>query len=313
MKYAVLNGFLIFTLFIGGCVTPPKFKTELRFDTGLVKSYTFELEKLKPLEPPFYAEYNLNGKQLVVVAAEHISAVKYPNLLEHPTLKTIEDVFASMRPEISIVEGIQPGNELNSQNIAKAESCKKSFYLEDCGESFFVINKARESGTSFLSGEPTEQGILKIISEQGYDKKDLVGFYLLRKIPQWKRQKNFKKAEVESLAKEQFDRYRKRIDPNFAFTFEEFKSWYSGRMSTPKDYTDFANNDPAPHGGLNATYVQKISNRVTYARDVTLLTRINESLAKHDRVLVVYGGSHFISIEPALTKAMGPPMIKKLY
>lgn len=296
------------------CANLQKTQTPIHFDSSLVRSYTFDLENLKPLEPPFYAEYKLGNKHLVVVAVEHISSVKYPNLLEHPTLKTIDSLFGSLKPELSIVEGIQAGNEQHLESLmAKADSCKKAAYLDDCGESFFTINKTREGGTAFLSGEPTEQEIAKIITEQGYDKKDLVGFYLVRKVPQWKRQKKLKRTEIEKLAAEQFERYRKRIDPKLDFTFEDFKRWYSSKMSKPKDYTEFANNDPAPHGGPDATYVQKISNRVTFARDVTLVKRIEESLSKHDRVLVVYGGSHFIDLEPALTKAMGHPSIKKLF
>lgn len=286
----------------------------LSFESSLVRSYTFDLENLKPLKQPFVAEYRLGKKQLVFIAVEHISSIKHPNLLKHPTLLTIEKISDSLDPELSIVEGIPTGEAVNPHSILpKAETCKLQNYQNDCGESFFVINKAREKKSNFISGEPTDTELLKSIQEYGYTTRDLVGFYFVRKIPQWKRQKNINQSDFLKLALPQLERYRKRIDPQTQFAFSDFESWYTEKMSTPKNYMDFNNNDPAPHGGPDATFVQRISNRVTFLRDISLLKRIEDGLSKHNRVLVVYGASHFINLEPPLTNTLGKPVLRKHY
>lgn len=304
---------LLILLLLVSCAT--RQSEPILFDSNLVRSYAFELEDLSPFaDGPYYAEYKMGKKRLGFVAVEHISSVKYPDLFQHPTLRTIESVFASLKPGMSIVEGIPTANELNPPSmLPKADTCRERRYQGDCGESFFVINQARGTKTSFVSGEPSEAEILKTVLAHGYRAEDLVGFYLLRKIPQWKRQKNLKHSDIKALVTPQLERYRQRVDSKLRFGIKDFEAWYKAKMPTPAKYMDFENNDPAPHGGTGATFVQKISNRVTFARDQSLLKRIEGALATHDRVLVVYGGSHWINLEPALAQALGKPEIRKLY
>lgn len=310
----ILIYFIFCSLILTSCSSPQKSQKSatIPLDPKLVRSYAFDLENLLSLDSPFYAEYNYQKKRLIIIAVDHIAAADYPNLIEHPTLKTIETVFNLLKPEVSVVEGVQDHSEQAKDSLLKkAESCKKESYAGDCGESFFAINKALETKTHFLSGEPTDRDVTKFVVESGYDKADLIGFYLLRKIPQWKRQNKNNKAEIENLATEQLERYRNRIDPNISFSMKEFKAWYSTKVKSPKNYYDITNTDAAPNGGPDATFLQKISNRVTFARDLSLLNKIESSLSSYNRVLVVYGGSHFINIEPALTKALGQPLFKK--
>jgi len=76
-------------------------------------------------------------------------------------------------------------------------------------------------------------------------------------------------------------------------------------MPYPKSVLDISNDDAAPHGGSNATYVQKISNKVCLIRDRAIVQTIERMLASYSRVLVVYGGSHLITQEPALESLLG--------
>lgn len=302
--------FALFLLLLG-CNPTPK---ALHFDESLVRPYTFDLEKQKHLEAPYVAQYQKGNKHLYYVASEHISTRKYPNVVEHPTLKTIKKIFEEFRPQVVIVEGIDTGDKLSPESLLKhADKCEKTSYKSGCGESFYAINQAREMGSQFVSGEPLHQKVKEELLKLDYKVEDLLGFYLIRQIPQWKRQKIFNKETFEEMANNQLARFEKMIDSQTLFNFEKFDYWYSSKMSKPRSYLDIKNDDPAPHGGNDATYVQKISHYVTLLRDREVVQRIEAMLNQFDRVLIIYGGSHLVIQEPAINKALGQPKYIKFF
>lgn len=287
------------------CVTAQP-KSPLIANANLIRSYTFDLEAKKHLEAPYVAKYEINGKLLLYVASEHISAQKYPNLYDHPTLKTIAALFAKYRPEVVIIEGIDTGEELSPKSILKkADECEKSDYRASCGESFFAINSARKNGAEYITGEPRNPWIKDEIVKAGYSVEDLLGFYLVRQIPQYKRQAELDRNKFSDQASKQLKRFQQQIGTNVLFGFKEFDAWYAKTMPSPKNYLDITNDDPAPHGGPKATHVQKISNKVSLIRDKAFVKTIERMLNKYSRVLVVYGGSHLITQEPALEAMLG--------
>ena len=184
LKIHVFHAVFLFASIAGGCITPHVAPTT---DTSLIRSYTFDLENQKHLDAPYVARFHHDGKLLPYVASEHVSAEKYPNLLDHPTLKTIETLFADYKPEVVIVEGFDTGTELSPKSILKkADECEQSKY-RGCGEYFYAINMARKIGAAYITGEPKNIEIRIQIIREGYTAHDLLGFYLVRQIPQYKR------------------------------------------------------------------------------------------------------------------------------
>lgn len=303
----------LFSVFIG-CVSSDKRQEPVQLNSEKVLSYTFELEKLKHLDAPYFAKFSKGNKTLLFVASKHISVVKYPNLLEHPTLKTISKLFDEYKPGVVIVEGIDTGTELSPKSIIEfADKCKVSDYKKGCGESFFAINTAREAGRDYITGEPRDAAIAQGLKKFGYTEEDLLGFYMVRQIPQIKRQEQFNAKNFDQTLENQLSRFRRKLNFTGKFGPEEFKTWYSKHMTQPKNYLDIENDDPAPHGGKDATYVQKISNRVTWLRDATTVETIESMLNRFDVVLIIYGGSHLITQEPALIEGLGQPEYFKLF
>jgi len=297
-------GVLIGWLLIVGCTTMQP-NVSLVADTSLVLPYTFDLESKKHLEAPYVAKYERDGKVLLYVASKHISIQRYPNLLQHPTLGTIESLFSEYKPEVVIVEGIDTGNELSPKSILKkADECAASSY-KSCGESFFAINMARKNDAAYITGEPRNQQIKDEIIKAGYSAEDLLGFYLVRQIPQYQRQGDFDRSSFGDRAEKQLRGFQYQIGTNLKFGFKEFEAWYGKHMTKPKNYLDITNDDPAPHGGPDATYVQKISNKVGVIRDQAIVKTIERMLGAYSRVLVVYGGSHLITQESAIESMMG--------
>jgi len=209
--------FFFASLLASGCVTQqPNPKADLK----LIRSYTFELEKQKHLEAPYVAKYQRNGKTLLYLAAKHISAQKYPDLLEHPTLRTIARLFSEYKPQVVIVEGLDTGTEVSPKSIfKKADECEQSKYRSGCGESFFAINQARKIGIGYVSGEPRNSEIKDQLVAEGYTAEDLLGFYLVRQIPQYKRRAEFDRLTFSEQAEKQLARFQKQIGTNLNFGF----------------------------------------------------------------------------------------------
>jgi hypothetical protein len=297
-------GIFIVELLIVGCTTMQP-KGPPVADIKLVLPYTFNLETKNHLENPYVAKYERDGRLLLYVASEHISIQKYPNLLEHPTLKTIESLFYAYKPEVVIVEGVNTGAELSPKSfIRHADECATTTYRR-CGESSFAVNMARKFGAEYIDGEPTNVQIKDEVFGLGYTAEDLLGFYLVRQIPQFQRSGDFDRNAFSIKGEKLLRRFQHQLGTDLKFGFPEFESWYEKHMTKPKNYLDITDDDSAPHGGPEATYIQKISNKIGIIRDQAIVKTIERMLGAYSRVLVVYGGSHLLTQEPAIEGMMG--------
>jgi hypothetical protein len=297
-----LTAIALVSVLVSGCSSNP-----LVADTSLVQPYRFEMEKERQLQVPYAAKYHQAGKQLWYLAVSHLSSKESANLLEHPTTKAIQWAVSELQPQVIVVEGITTGDEISPKSVLNyADKCAASSYQDGCGESFFAINKAREIGADYISGEPAEPRLRDEIMASGYSIEDILGFYLVRNIPQLKRNRNFSEKTFPAEAQKILKWSRFKLQTEVKFDLEEFSAWYAKYMANPKSYLDIENNDPAPDGGPNATYIQKISHTVGIVRDRAVVKTVERILNQYDRVLVVYGASHFLTQEPVFTKMLGP-------
>ena len=292
-------------LYLTGCTTVTE--TDITIDETKVIGYQFELEDKKSMEQPYVARFTKGDKQLLYVLSKHVSEVEYPKVVEDPTIVTIDQIFKSFKPQVVIVEGIPTGAKMSPRSMAKHAEICKSREFRRCGESFYAIDQAIMSDAEFVGGEPTEREIIEFVAKSGYSPKDLLAFYVVRQIPQMKRRSDFDPESFPAKCEKFMGRYRKRLGIKGVFGYPQFKEWYSKHMPEPKSFLDIENNDPAPHGGTSATYIQKISHQVGIARDRVILKRIESMLNQFDRVLIVYGGSHYLLQEGALKQALGKP------
>lgn len=275
-------------------------------DPAKILSYSPVLEDQKHLPRPYVAKFGQNGKILFYLAAAHVSVTKSTKFLEHPTIRTIQAAFNDFQPDVTVVEGIHTGAELSPKSILKAaDECDASVYKVNCGESIFAINMARSAAGQFISGEPDDFEIKEAILKEGFSELDLLGFYTVRLIPHIKRQSTGKDLdlELESIISQR----KKTLAIENPFGLNDFKLWYSNHMPNSKKYSELDANDTGPRGGKDATFIQAISYKIDKIRDRTIVQRIADMLNKFNKVLVVYGGSHLLSEEPALIEMLGEP------
>lgn len=285
----------------------------IHLEAAKVANYDFMLEKGKHERTPYYAVFSaIHGRRLIYIASDHLSVEESPNLLEHPTLKTISKIFSEFKPDVVIVEGGNTGSQLSPQvAVPPSKQCEHDGY-RGCSESEFAINQALKAGAQFISGEPLDSEIREKLVTKGYLEQDLLGFYMVRKIPQYKREGNSAPLD-EKLIGPRLEKYKKNMGASVQFGYREFLKWYAEKRDHEKKIEELGTDDSAPNGGAGATYFQKLSNIINLIRDQTVVARIENMMNRYQRVLVIYGSSHLLTEEPALIGSLGQPVYKKAF
>ena len=145
---------------------------------------------------------------------------------------------------------------------------------------------------------------------RGYDENDILGFYVLRYLPQAIREREIDDAadeRLEGLVKRQLERNRQRlaIESPGLQTFGQWRNWYLTSQGKPigRDF-DPEETGPSIDGRFRSN---AIAAAIGKARDAHLHTMIVDHLNKRQSVLVVFGGSHLMLQRPALDAALGKP------
>jgi hypothetical protein len=280
----------------------------LKSKPELIRSYNFDLERQRPSKSPYVEIFKNGDYELYFVASEHFSSKRVDRAIDHPTFKTIAKVFSIFKPKGAILEGINTGDELSPRlQITHSIKCQAKNFKNDCAESDFTILKSQTYGTQFISGEPTHEEIKNELLRKGRTLDDILGFYLVRQIPEMKRQKDFSSRHFIETSQEKLLRYKRAMKADINFEISDFRTWYRDKVKLPLNYLDVDTNDVAPNSSPSATFLQQISNQIGKIRDEHLLLRIEKMINMYKHILVVYGGSHLLTLKPALVDLMGTP------
>lgn len=253
---------------------------------------------------PYLKIYLGCGKTLIYVAANHT------NDAESATYKMVQSAFENHAINFAVVEGFPSAYGINDAQIVDfAKSVQGS---ASDAEAYLAIRLAVESGAVFQGGEPSESDILRSIDDIEISPVDLVGFYILRQIPQLIREN-----KLTSVADPRLGAEIKILVDNFVSqtsvdrsslsavdSVKAFKLWYEAinKMSLEDNFKE---QDPWPSTAINDPRPTNfLSDKVGDIRDQHIISVINEALQNHRIVLVVYGGSHHVIQEPALKAAL---------
>ncbi|WP_032112758.1 hypothetical protein [Candidatus Paracaedibacter symbiosus] len=231
---------------------------------------------------PALATFHGNGRELRYLAVQHAIGAS------SPTFQSIRQTIEDFQPSCLILEGFENCDE-TIQWIS--EQYKKE--PEYCGEPLYAAYLAKEKGVLFMSGEPTDQEIIRHCINKNYTKNDVAYFYFTRLIPQHYRQQ---KLSFESDLPRFFEDLSQMWMGIFneKYTHEGYQSWCNEAYNKPLTFQqviDTTQTSPI----LTGHKLQKIGYEVGLVRDKEILTRIFDSMQKYDKVLVIYGASHYFT------------------
>ncbi|WP_298919128.1 hypothetical protein [uncultured Algimonas sp.] len=251
-------------------------------------------------------DYSGCSKRLVFIAAEHEN-------------DPASDTFAAVRqmiagdPDLVLIEGVPAQRGRNYQPVldhaARVEATPGD------NESMLAARLSDARGIPFVGAEPRDDAVLDYALENGVSEVELIGFYVLRQLPQMARS-----GEVDSVDGPDMAAAIEDLVPYFADetgldreavadidTLPEFQEWYAGFNDRSFDEV-LDMRDSVPSASLpDPARSNFISDIVADARDDFILARIEDALDAHDHVLIVYGGSHQTVQDPALQAAFGAP------
>ncbi|MEM6538905.1 MAG: hypothetical protein AAF668_14395 [Pseudomonadota bacterium] len=292
-----------------GCVlanSSPSAANELTPSSELLAPFSRELRDSQP-EDAFVAVYKSNDVDLVWVGAKHSTDV---NSNTFNLIKSAYDVFDI---DLVIVEGCPFAMGINSPRLEKsareAAAAERDGFQQD-GEFVPAIMGALSEKADFACGEPDDDHVKKFVLASRFSAEDLLGFYTLRSIPQWIRERRIDDASdprINALLEDELIKNKRRLDlpDTFLPSVKEWVNWYTELNEKSLD-ASFTTEEAGPliDGPFKSN---AIGAAISRARAAFLHELVIEQLSDKSSVLVVYGASHLLIHRPALDATLGPP------
>jgi hypothetical protein len=271
---------------------------------GLLATWTAALQQRQP-DDAFVAVYQSRHHRLVFVAAEH------SNSTASKTFQLIDATFAAYRFDTAILEGFSTSRGANPAALLDEvlASKPKNGFAEE-GETYPAMVGATAQRATIWGGEPDDADVKAYARAKGISEADLLGFYTLRSIPQWIRERKLIDAadpRLVALIDAELDHNRRRLalDGSILPSFAGWARWYAATNHRPIG-ASFDDEEAGPR--VDGPYPSnKIAAAVAEARDAHLHRLIVAHLDANESVIVVYGGSHLMIQRPALDAVLGPP------
>lgn len=287
-------------LFLAGCASPI-----LRPAPEKLEPWTTSLRDRQP-EDAFAAVYRKGHQRLVFVAAKH------SNRDDSLTFRLIRDAYATFKFQTVIAEGFPTSRGANPVSIfeyvAKNGTTPDGFV--EGGETVPTALGARQANANLWGGEPDDVVLKAQLVAEGLKGADLLGFYVLRNIPQWIGERKIEHAgdpRLKPLIEAALARNRAmlQLPPDVLANHAAWSRWYEDLNGKPLGI-DFVTEETGPLAdGKFGT--NRIAYAVSRARDAYLHKLIIRHLNAGESVLVVFGGSHFMIQRSALDAAVGQP------
>lgn len=239
----------------------------------------------EPLRGPYIITYKSGSKTLKYIG-EHWTFVALGGRTGKG-FRLMQKTFTEYNPDLIILEGISNAKILPVTFIDKL---KKSWGKDSTPIAPFTV----------IGGEPTDRYLWQQASQHGYSLEDILGFYLLRIMWQWKwegkTQTEDQVAEYISWCLQEFGL------KDFSFSYQQFKNWYQQKTQQNFDVLKLDAFDAAPVASNRFPYMRQLAYCINKLRDSHLDKVITQTINQYDKILIIYGSGHFPTIHQALEK-----------
>lgn len=272
----------------------------LPFETEKCAQWCQEIERETGLRydpsAPAVATFQKDGKEIVYILAAHTA--DDPENPTCPMFGCIKSVVISLKPDCMILEGFDTSEEMQKSVCVLTTNPEPHKVLQEPMYGAFL---AQKNGIPFMGGEPSDQQILAAFQEQGHSSDDMAFFYFLQQAPQVHRENPLTQENIQDcfkhLAKGWASIFGKKN------TYAEFQAWCLDKLGSILSLEDM----------LSATsttaypFVSRIQMDAMWVRDKTTLSRLLEAVECHQKVMIMYGSSHFYTQHLVLEKYLGKP------
>ena len=227
----------------------------------------------------------------------------HANRTDSPTFRIIGDAYRSFSFSVLIAEGFPYSWGATPQRILDIvnRATEVDGFVED-GEFIPAVRGALAQGAQIRGGEPDDGELRDRLLSRGFTREDLLGFYTLRTVPQWVRERRIDgagDARVNALLESELQHNRTRLGlaasvlPDLA----AWKAWYQQTNAKPFGAAfELEEAGPRADGRYGSN---RIAAAIGNARDSFLLEKVAAHLNAGESVIVVFGQSHLMVLKPA--------------
>jgi hypothetical protein len=266
-------------------------------------AWTTQLREQQP-QDAFGVVYRLGQTHLVFVGAVH------ENQTDSATFRMINDAYVGFKIDSVIAEGYPKSRGPNPPRLLEYASEESRDGFQEGGETVPTVLGALREGARVWGGDPDDADLKVRLIAEGFQPEDVLGYYVLRVLPQWMREQRAENPEdprLRQLVDDELVRARGalQLDRSVLPSFDEWANWYQALNGKPLS-AEFSMEEVGPlqDGSFPSN---RIGAAVSRARDAFLHELIIDQLRSGQTVLVVFGGSHLMIQRPALDAALGDP------
>lgn len=276
----------------------------LRPNPGRIAVWTKALRDKQP-DNPYALVYRSGNAHLIFVAAQHENAV------HSATFRLIDEAFRLWPVRSVIVEGTSSALGANPPELmAIAKRSRPNADFDPDAETGPAIRNAVKTGARVYGGEADDLSVRDLSRRAEIADVDLLGYYVLRVIPQWTRDRSISRPDdpqLEKLIDKQLHRSEAELGlrADVMPDFHSFAAWY--RRTNGKQLSAGVEQEESGPLADGPWPTNRIAAAVSRVRDAHLISQIANRLNKDGSVLVVFGASHAMIDKPALDGMLGRP------
>lgn len=293
MKNWTLSCYIVALMILASCIS-----REPR-PQDLVQPWSQDLEAGEaPL--PFVAKYRRDEKFVYYLAAKH------GNKIQDDTFKLLNKVLSEYKADIFLLEGFESQKGYSPQDIKEwAKSDGDAGFFKG-GEAAFATQLALQKKIPFRGIEPSDEEIYQALLKEKFTADDLIHYYFLRQVPQWKKAGTLNISAIKQTYKNFATGVAQKINVATVPTYMDFLKWY--KQKNKEDFTiDNVDSEKSAPYYQGVYFTQKLSSVVGRVRDRHMVQVIENELKTKERVFVLVGGSHWMTQKRALEALSGYP------
>lgn len=274
----------------------------------IIPPYTAELDaRLNGPPEPFVAVYREGDRVVAFVAAKHVFTAR------NPTLDAIDRAFEAADPALMILEGFPTTMGMTPAPLVATARRRGTAEADDFanGEAMYAATLALARGVPFLGGEPTRRELATALVAQGYRPESILFVQLVGVLKQELRSGSLA-GPSDARLQDTYESWSRDLAKDFGLLplgFDAFRARY--RQTYGLELEADARLADRPDGGTPDDPTAALQQAAGVLRDRHLLGVIEDGVARHERVVVVYGSNHWVTLAAALERRYGQPVITR--
>lgn len=250
------------------------------------------------------AKFKKDGKELYFTGVTHGRGPES----ENKNFQNIRRAFNELKPDSVVVEGIAANEgESPAERVKAAQACAENNFV-NCPEIQFAAHLAIQAKKAFQGAEPAPQDIIEFLKPE-YTKNDYACFMWLSMVA-GSRKAAFREENNPHL-ETNLENTRKSIQAiaGVSMSYNDFIKCYESKTGTKFDLNRVSSRDYQPNKN-SPHFFQNFMYKMEQARNPQILRTLRRRFDKDNKVLIVYGGGHFVETYEALVETYGKPRIQ---